>query len=416
MDKLQVIDKYLARLVMVSFFLPLALQATVLFTACGLMVIRAFVAGYRISLRSFKWALLLGGGYFLYLLSLPLTPPVFQDRLLYVIGNKVAFLLVPLLFSAMIPLYGTLMRRQLIWFVYGCLASCLYANAAVLYYFAQARQQLHALTHVHYRIGFERYSGIHPTYMGMYLCFSVCILLSCDGFTSRLARAAKYGMLYLLLIFALALLAKSPLIALLIIFIYYAVTHRSALYRYRMLAAGVLLVVAAAWLFIPFVSQRINEAVQMAGNKSAAVADNSISARKLIWNTDIALLKKYWLTGIGPGRVYHTFQQRYLFYSLMNGPVDAIHDPHNEYIYEWLSFGLIGLVTFGGIFFAYLFSAIRAKDYLYLCLLIILYVTFFTETVLATQRGLFFYSVFTALFFFSGLRIRNDSGTVLNAA
>jgi O-antigen ligase len=237
--------------------------------------------------------------------------------------------------------------------------------------------------------------------MAMYLCFSICILLLAAQFTNRAQNAVKYLLLYSLLIFLLALLAKAPLIALVVIAVHYAFVQRKNLYRYKAVLAGTVAVVAAAWLFIPFVSQRVNEMLQAGAGRTGSVADNSVYARQQIWHVDMDLLRQHWLTGIGPGRIYETFLNQMLYYSLGNGTVLNIHDPHNEYVYEWLSFGVLGIILFATILIVYLTRAIRAKDHLFLYLLIILYTTFFTETVLSTQHGVLFFTVFTAMLFYS---------------
>ncbi|MFI5195976.1 MAG: O-antigen ligase family protein [Chitinophagales bacterium] len=410
MNKLSIIDKYAARLLMVSFFLPMKLQVWAVMAVSVYFVSRTFTEKERIPRSNFVWALILGSGYLLYLFSIPMTPVAYRAVLLTLCEHKVSFLLMPFVFAIITPRFGELIRRELTWFVYVCFIVCVAGNAAFLYAHYFINGDYHSLSHVVYRTNFYHYTGLHPTYMAMYLSFSICILLLSGEFNSRTEKIVKYALLYSMFIFSLALLAKSPLIALIIIFIHYSYVHRKTLYKYKILFAGLPAAVAAAWFFIPFVSQRINEALQFFGyGKSGNVADNSVYARKLIWSIDTGLLKDYWLTGIGPGRLIHALHERYFFYSLCSDFPVAYYDPHNEYFYEWLSFGILGIVVFLGIFLVYLIKAIRVKDHLNLYLLIILYITFFTETVLSLQRGILFYAVFTAMMFYpkplKGLRL-----------
>lgn len=398
MNTLPVIDKYAARLLMVSFVLPMQLQTWAVMAVGVYFVLRTFTTKQQIPRSNYMWALVLSGIYLLYLFSIPLTPYEYKARLFTLCEHKASLLFMPFIFSIISPSFGQLIRNELMYFVYGCLVLCLIGNAGFIYQYCFAGG-MGTWSHVQYRVIFEAITGIHPTYMGMYLCFSVCILLLSGTFNKK-TTFMKYALLYVLIVFLLSLLAKSPVIALIIIFIHYGYRHRGSLFKHKMLLAGLFAAVASAWLFIPFVSQRINEMLQFGNGKTGNVANNSVYVRKQVWDVDMSLLKHYWLTGIGPGRIYETFMDRFLFYSLGSGVTISIHDPHNEYVYEWLSFGIIGIVLLTTVLAIHFMRAIRAKDNLYSYLLVILCITFFTETVLSRQHGVLFYAVFTSMFFF----------------
>jgi hypothetical protein len=187
--------------------------------------------------------------------------------------------------------------------------------------------------------------------MGMFLCFSVCITLLSTSFEGRRGMIAKYAIVYVLLIFLLTLLAKSPLIALVVICIHYAWRNRQTLFRYKIAILSFIASVTAACFFIPFIGQRLREVLQFAGvGKPGNVADNSVYVRKLLWTVDTDLIKQYWLRGVGPGRLLHMLRERYFFYSIANHFPVGYFDPHNEYFSEWLCFGLLGIVVFVTIF------------------------------------------------------------------
>ena len=400
MNKLPVIDKCAARLLMVSFFLPMQLQVWAVMAVSVYFVSRTFIEKERIPRSNFVWALILGSGYLLYLFSFPLTPAEYKGMLSTLCERRVSFLLMPFVFAIITPRFGGLIWRELIWFVYGCLVSCIAGNAGFVYqyYFAAG---MHTLSHMGYRLIFETFTGIHPTYMGMYLCFSICILLVSPGFNTGGAVIVKYVLVYLLLFFLLSLLPKSALIALVIIFIHYAYLHRRNLLKYKIRIAALLASVIAACFFIPFTGQRVKEILSYFGyGKPGSTVDNSVYIRKLIWDVDTGLLKPNWLTGVGPGRMLHMLHERYFFYSLANHFNVGYYDPHNEYFSTWLSFGIIGITLFVAVLAIHCIRAIRGKNNLYSYLLIILCITFCTETVLSRQQGVLFYAVFTSLFFF----------------
>ena len=391
------IDKIATRLLLLSFFFPQKMQGLIVMVAGLYFVVRTVRSKEPVAGSNYFQAFVISSFYLLYLLAVPLTPHEYRPFLSLLCQRKASLLLMPLVFAITAQSFRKLIVGELIYFVYGCFVACVIGNLDFVYHMWISKEPAHVLSHVTYRIMFETCTGIHPTYMGMFLAFSICITLLAGPFKGL----AKYMVVYLLLIFLLALLAKSPIIALLLIFIHYAYINRRALYRYKIALLAFFAALVAACFFIPFIGQRLREVLQFAGvGKPGNVADNSVYVRKLIWNVDTDLLKHYWLTGIGPGRVLQVLHERYFFYSIANRFPVGYFDPHNEYFSEWLSFGLLGIVLFVVVLVLHFSKALRAKNYLYLYLLLILTVTFSTETLLSRQEGVLFYAIFTSLFFF----------------
>ncbi len=407
-QRVSVLDVYAARLLMFSFFLPEKLQSFVTILVGVYFVFRSFRAKFSVPRSNYLWAALLGSLYFLYLFSIPFTPPEYKHFLSLLCERKLSLLLLPLVFALTGQPFRLAIINELRFFVYGCLVSCMVGNADFVYHSWLAHDSIHALSHVRYRIIFESCTGIHPTYMGVFLGFSICITLLSTAFVGRRGQVMQYAIVYVLLVLLLALLAKSPIIALIFIGGHYAYRRRQALLRYKMALAGFFASVIAACFFIPFIGQRLREVLQFAGiGKSGNVADNSVYVRKLLWTVDTDLIKQYWLTGVGAGRLLHILRERYFFYSIANHFPVGYFDPHNEYFSEWLSFGLLGIAVFVTMLTVHFVRAIRMRHYLYLYMLIILYITFSTETLLSRQEGVLFYSVFTSLFFFSARRLED---------
>lgn len=395
-------DIYAARLLMLCFFMPMAVQVTALLVAVAYFIATTLIDKYKAPASTYGWALCLSAGYYLYLTAFIFTPASLRPFLIELCGYKLSYLLLPFFFATIDPDKSRFIRSQLLWFVYGCIACCLIANGKYLYHFCIVPGTIQHLFHVQYRLYIEYVSGIHPTYISMYLCFSICILL----LTPELKGSrtwVKYLLLYLLLIFLLSLLAKSALLALLIILAHYAYTQRKLLSKYILhIAGGIVALVAAVW-FIPFFGQRMSEVLQFAGatKQNGDVTDNSMHVRKLVWDTNIHMLHQHWVTGVGPAALRHLLTVRYFFFSIAHNFFVGYYDPHNEYLFEWLAFGLAGIVVLLFVLGTHITTALRRADHLYLYLLIILCVVFSTESVLARQYGVMFYSILTSLFFFA---------------
>lgn len=400
-NSIQRIDVYIARLLVICIFLPERFQVFSAIGACVYFVFRSLFIKQFPSPQQLLWALLLGGGYLMYVGAVPLTDMPYRSFVLTLCERKAAYLLLPFVFAITTSTFRVVIKEQLMFFVYGCIVMCLLGNGHFLYQQYVVDGGLQPLSHVRYRTIFEPFTGIHPTYMSMYLAFAICITLLQPVYTTR-QKIIRNIIAYLLLVFMLALFAKSPIIALVIIALHFIWTQRHVLRHYKGAFVALAGIVGAAWIFIPFFRQRAAEMLGMfQPDTGKAVVENSVHARKLIWHTDITMLQHYWLTGVGPGRTLELLNQRYFFNSLQRGFWVGYFDPHNQYLSDWLSFGLVGIVALVAVLLFQLVRAVRTANNLYLYLLIILIITFFTETLLARQQGILFYSIFTALLFFT---------------
>jgi hypothetical protein len=400
MSKITVIDKYMARLLMVCMVLPGKVQGAVPILVSVYFVVRTFMVKESLLSKNYKAALLISTAFLMYLLSFPFMPHEYLRSFQRVCEGRASMLLLPLVFAGITPTFTALIWKERYYLVYACIASCVIGNAAFAYHYLLAHDGT-ALSHVAYRTIFDLSTSVHPTYMCMFLAFSICIaLLSGDGeYVPR--KWIRYILMYLMLVLLLCLLAKTPIIALLAVFVHYGWVNKRQLYRYKGMMAGVVVAVMAVYLFVPFFRQRVGELSGFFGkSKTENVIDNSVAMRKLIWHTDVDMLHHYWLTGTGPGRLFPLLKQRYFFYSLYSQEVIGPYDPHNEYMYDWLSLGMLGIVSLLFVLGVHFAKAIRRGHTIYLYLLVILSISFFTESVLSLQQGVLFYSIFTSLLFF----------------
>jgi hypothetical protein len=398
------IDKYLARLLMISFFLPLQWEVWAVMASCGYFVIRTAVEKDYPPGNHYWWALLLGCGYFLYVFAIPFTPAEYKIVVQNICEYRAALIVMPFIFAFMSQRHKQAILDERMFFAIACLISTTLGNIAFINtYFLNPVKMPPGwhLSHTDYRIFFETFSGIHPTYTGMYLCFSVCILLLAPKPAKVWLNILKIVSMYVLIVFLMALMPKSPLIALVIIVAHYGYRQRTHLYKYKWVFAAMAVAMAAACIFIPFIGQRVGEMFSFFGfGKPSSIANNSMHVRKLIWETNSSMAAEYWLTGVGPGMMQHLLRQHYFFNSLSYGFYVGYYDPHSEYFTQMLSFGIAGLLVVLAVLAAHFTKAIRQKNLLYLYLLIIIFTSFFTESVLSRQHGVMFYAIFTAMFFF----------------
>lgn len=402
-------DRIAASLLMLSFFLPQKWQVYVVMGASVYFIFRSVATKSWQGAKGYRAAALFSSLFLIYFAAVLLTPDAFRKLLLHLCERKVSLLFTPFLLVFIGATFRKTIAAALPYFVLGCVISCAAANTAFVWHYINSPGTTHALNHVAYRIMFEQVTGIHPTYMGMFLAFAMCIVLSLEDHDFPRQRIVRNILFYTLFVFLLALLVKSAVIAMLAILCHYAYRMRTKLILYWRTIAVMITSLLAAALFIPFIGQRSREVLSYFGaGKPGTTADNSVYVRKLIFDEDLALVKANWLVGVGPGRVIHSLQQHYFFYSLIHG-IDVSHyDPHSEYFNEWLGLGIGGLLILVAVLIVHIRTSLRAQNYLYLYLVMIIVTTFFTETVLSRQEGVLFFALFTSLFYF---KVRSDDNT-----
>jgi O-antigen ligase len=404
----KIADSAAACLLMASFFLPMRLQVVVLAIAVLYFVVASIRQREPISGKAVSVAMLVGAVYLLYLLAIPLTPPAFRSEIPALAERRLSLLLIPLLLAICSSQQLKIMLNHILVFAYGALIVSVTVDA--WYLIGEVWLHHRTFDHVSYRDFFEDMCGLHPTYISMYLAFSLVIQVFCNRLNNRLFRwVLASATLFCLLL----LLAKAVVIALLLIAAHQGWQQRKQLWSYKLPIFISILLLALVCYFVPVINQRIAEVANVMRGSKGTVVSNSMTARSMILSTDLNVLAKYWLQGTGPARLQSVLRAHYTLHSLRLGLKAGSYDPHNEYLYEWLSFGVIGIVVLLTCLFTHYRTAISAKNYPYLYLLFILSITFFTESVLGKQQGVVFFAVFTSLYLFNYVK-KSSSTNKLN--
>ncbi|NCX94890.1 MAG: hypothetical protein EBX41_00525 [Chitinophagia bacterium] len=401
MNNYTLTDRIVATLLLCSIFLPFVVQVPVTGLAVVYFLIRDRAALKRVDKGRLLAAFCLGGLYLLYPLALLFTPPDFMPVARTLCEYKVAYLLLPVMFSLFSPGTLRLLHSCLISFAIASLLIALIGNAAFLIEYGVVKHSFEGVNHVTYRVYFESIVGQHPTYMSMYLVFAAGIFFM----PSAIGWVEKYKTLgiYLVLLLLLPLLSKSPIFTFMLIALHQAWLSRAVLKKHLWKIGIAVLLFVLIGIKVPFIAQRMGELTSsLSGSMKGKVIENSIEARKLIGVVDKDMLTHYWLWGCGPGKMLHLLHVRYFCYSLFHGTDVKFYDPHNEYLVHWLSLGLPGTGLFLLTMLMHFSRSLRTKNYLYLYLCMIIYITAFTESILTVQRGILFFSILMSLFYFKG--------------
>jgi O-antigen ligase len=238
--------------------------------------------------------------------------------------------------------------------------------------------------------------NFHPTYLSVY--FIVAIVFGVSLFKKSDIYNVLITIGILLLIIGIFLLSsKMSLITFSIIFILIVIyTLLRSLKRIQKITLSVLLVtITAVLLLFPASLYRIQSVISDLNSQKAPEKDLSSTSlhRLYLWRTSIELFKeKPWLG-------YGLFGTKKALNEYTNRHNSVHFNTHNQYLMMMLTGGIFGLLVFLGGQFIFLFSSIRAADYIYTAFLLIILLALLTENLISRHAGVVLYSFFNALFF-----------------
>lgn len=392
------IDIWIARLIWVSFFLPAQIQ-TILIIAWSLwMVWKGFQNKVTISKQTVLVILGLGLGYWFYLAWLPFTDLIDRPILFSYLERKVSLVLLPLIVYLSYKTCHKSLYSEMSWFVWGCLAKFVLAN---IYIFQRGMLQPEIFQrHVLYRNSFNEIAQIHPTYFGIYIVFSLAILIWRGKEILKEQMWLLFVFQALLVIFLLVLSPKAPMLAALCIYVLALFCLHNLSFRHKVIIClGFIFLLITSWFTIPYLRDRVKEVSEFVQKEPNTQIGTSMEIRNLIFETDIQLLKEHWLVGLGPAQLEAKLNTAFLAYSIYLKKSIGSYNTHNELLNQWLCFGILGITYFFGLLFFHARKAIRQKNYLYISFIIIFFISCLTENVLSRQQGIIFFALISSVFF-----------------
>jgi O-antigen ligase len=141
-------------------------------------------------------------------------------------------------------------------------------------------------------------------------------------------------------------------------------------------------------VLIPSENNRFKEIIDINSYKNLD-ENNSTSIRFMNYKCGIKSLMKRPIFGYGIGDVQ---EQMDLCYEEENANFPKKrYNTHNQYLFIWLSSGIIGFITFIAILFYYFKKSLQFKDEVMFSILVLYSFTFLFENVLSRQSGVIFF-------------------------
>jgi O-antigen ligase len=393
-----------AELILLAFSLPIYRKVVPYIIAA--MVITWLVEGdfvaraRRIAGNAHRLhTLLFAGLYLLYGIGLLYTADL--DDGLFDMEVKLSIFIFPVLMASFREeLFRRDILRQVLWaFVFGVFTAFLicYGQAAYRYFNGESLDVFY-------------YSSLsplmHASYMAMYVCFAMAILLY--FFSNGIVRGAFHkilviSMIILFELFIIMLSSKAGILGLLIVMLmfsaYMAMDRKQVL---KGIASGTLLVLSFLAMFIifPVSSERFEqtrEALEQADINKEELA-NSTGERIMIWWYSFEITNENFLLGVGTGDVEEVLLDKYREKEMFIALSQTLN-AHNQYLQTMIALGVVGLLGLLLSLFLPAMLALEARHYLYFTFLVLVAFNFLFESMLETQAGVVFYAFFNAYFF-----------------
>lgn len=343
--------------------------------------------------------LLFAGLYLLYGIGLLYTADL--DEGLFNMEVKLSLFIFPVLMASLRDeLYSREFLRQVLWaFVFGVLTAFIicYGQAAYHYFNGESLDVFY-------------YSSLsplmHASYMAMYVCFAIAILLYffSNGLVKGVLRKALViSMIVVFELFIIMLSSKAGILGLLILmfmFTAYLIMDRRQLFKG--IAAGTLLVLSFIAMFIIFPAsserfEQTREALEKPDIITEEIA-NSTGERIMIWWYSFEITNENFLLGVGTGDVEEVLLDKYREKEMFIALSQTLN-AHNQYLQAMIALGVVGLLGLLLSLFLPALLALEARHYLYFTFLVLVAFNFLFESMLETQAGVVFYAFFNAYFF-----------------
>lgn len=322
--------------------------------------------------------------------------------------TKLSMLLFPLLLVSTATYPPARLRNIIKWFIAGCLLGAVICLACAIYSFFLERYQVEqGIVHDTY-INTDFFFGsrlsvfLHPSYFAMYLCFAM-VLLARELLLNKLANGKwKALILFIILFFsAMIFLLASKLGMILLVLIWLCAAGWIIVKRKKVIAGFVAIVLFAAgfamlYKFSAIVASRIDYTIAaLTVQEVDKTSTESSTVRRLIWQQAWDIIEDHPL-GAGTGDSKDVLMKKYSEEGLTGAYAKNLN-AHNQYLQTAVAIGWPGLIVLVASLAGVMIRALKYRDTASWALVLMLVISFLTESMLETQAGVVFYSFFLVL-------------------
>jgi O-antigen ligase len=155
-----------------------------------------------------------------------------------------------------------------------------------------------------------------------------------------------------------------------------------------------ILLVAMPVLLIkfPYVNSRLRD-TQIKEYRGQTDDQNGLAVRGVLWESSWNLIRERPVFGWGRYDAQNVLQKKYLESGFKEGAKEN-YNSHNQYLYTWLCYGLVGLILLLVYTGSLLSFFLRNRNFLGICLLLLFILANITECMMEVQKGIVFFFLF----------------------
>lgn len=319
------------------------------------------------------------------------------DRSTQILETGFSLMVFPLIFGSIEKLNYLSVKRILISFVFANIAGSFYCLWKA--YLAYKESNYFNLLFYHH---LSNHIGISAIYFSMYCVFCIYILFyyflikKVKGWVRSIALLC-IGYLNVFIM----MLSSKTFIFILYLSALIVIIYSFSYLRYRLSASVMLLLlIAIPFLLVkfPYIAARVRD-TQVKEYTGAADNQNGIAVRGVLWESTWHLVKEKPVAGWGHFSAGDALQEEYLKNGFADGVKERLNS-HNQYLYTWLCYGVIGLAALSLFLSQLLIAFFQGKQFLGICLVLMFIIANITECMLEMHNGIVFFLFFSSLIVF----------------
>jgi len=264
-------------------------------------------------------------------------------------------------------------------------------------------QETHYFPHFFYHY-LSRHIDISAIYFSSYCVFSVAILYYYYFIekSNIVAQVLAFIGIMVMTMFTILLSSKMFIFILYItglgicMYSFFKIRHN----RWRPLVIALLLLAMPILLLrLPYVYSRITE-TQLKQYGGVQDDQNGFAVRRLLWEESWKLIKEHPFTGMGYYYAHDNLREQYREAGFDEG-VKLNYNSHNQYLFTWLCYGIVGILLLLSFLLQFLLTAYRKKEFLGVYIMLMLMVSMLTDCMLEIQKGIVLLMLFAGVFVFN---------------
>ncbi len=247
----------------------------------------------------------------------------------------------------------------------------------------------------------------HPTYLSMYLSFSVAVLawyiISGEVSIRPLLKIILILLSIYFLILIILLSSKAGILSLALVMVFFSsiliIKNKNWITGLIFLVTS-LLTLYLGLQFFPYASGRMSVARESVSEDSSIKSDKaeSTAERIMIWKSGLEIIHEHMLFGVGTGDVKDELLLKYKQCNIAPAFEKKLN-AHNQYIQTFLSIGIFGFLLLLSMMLLPSLIAIRQEQHLYVIFLLIFALNIAFESMLEVQAGVVYFAFFNTFLF-----------------